>query len=71
MRIYNPDEQGEGEVQIKGRNVFMGYLKRDEETFKCFDSEGYFFTGDQGRIEEDGNLVITGRIKDLIITSGG
>jgi long-chain-fatty-acid--CoA ligase ACSBG len=49
----------------------MGYLKNDEATKDCIDENGYFKTGDQGRIDKGGYLKITGRIKELIITAGG
>jgi len=71
IRIYNPNENGEGEICIRGRNVFMGYLNQPKATWEVFDSEGYFHTGDKGIIDKDGTLIITGRIKDLVITSGG
>ena len=71
MRVYNPDENGEGEICVRGRNVFMGYLHREKDTWEVFDAEGYFHTGDKGSIDERGNLVITGRIKEILITSGG
>ena len=71
MRIYNPDENGDGEVCVRGRNVFMGYMYREKATWEVFDGEGYFHTGDKGRLEQDNNLVITGRIKEILITSGG
>lgn len=71
MRIYNPNENGEGEVCVRGRNVFMGYLHREKDTWEVFDGEGYFHTGDKGIFDVENNLVITGRIKDILITSGG
>lgn len=49
----------------------MGYLKNDEATRDCIDENGYFRTGDQGRIDQGVYLKITGRIKELIITAGG
>jgi long-subunit acyl-CoA synthetase (AMP-forming) len=49
----------------------MGYLGREEETKKVFDAEGFFHTGDRGFIDEEGYLKLTGRSKELIITSGG
>ena len=71
IRIFNPDETGEGEICVRGRNVFMGYLNQEKSTWDVFDAEGYFHTGDKGFIDEKGFLKITGRIKEIIITSGG
>lgn len=71
VKIFNQDENGVGEICIKGRNVFMGYLKREKENLEAFDVEGYFHSGDIGYIDEDDCLQITGRIKDIIITAGG
>jgi len=59
------------EVLVRGPNVMTGYFHKPEETAKAIDSEGWFHTGDQGRFDERGNLVITGRIKELVITSYG
>jgi long-chain-fatty-acid--CoA ligase ACSBG len=69
--IKTPDENGEGEICMRGRNTMMGYLKNEAETMKCIDQEGFVCSGDKGKIEEDGFLRITGRIKELIITAGG
>lgn len=71
IKIFNPDDKGTGEICIKGRNVFMGYLKRELLNQESFDGEGYFHTGDEGYLDEEGCLQITGRIKDIIITAGG
>ena len=71
IRIYNPDENGEGEICVRGRNVFMGYMYREKATWEVFDGEGYFHTGDKGKLDSGNNLVITGRIKEILITSGG
>jgi long-chain acyl-CoA synthetase len=60
-----------GEVLMRGPNVTSGYYNLPEETAAAWDSEGWFHTGDIGIIDEDGFLSITGRIKELIITSGG
>lgn len=70
IKIFNPDEEGVGEICIKGRNVFMGYLKRDDENMQVFDQEGFFHTGDIGYLDKEQRLQITGRLKDMIITAG-
>jgi long-chain-fatty-acid--CoA ligase ACSBG len=49
----------------------MGYLDNEQATLDCIDENGYFKSGDQGRIDKGGFLKITGRIKELIITAGG
>lgn len=59
------------EVLVKGPNVMRGYFNKPEETAQAIDKDGWFHTGDQGRFDARGNLVITGRIKDLIVTSYG
>lgn len=59
----------DGEVLVRGPGVFDGYWKQDRSPY--FTADGYFRTGDLGRIDDDGYLWITGRKKDLIITSGG
>lgn len=70
-KIANPDEKGHGEMCIKGRHVFMGYLNEVEKTVEAFDEDGWMRTGDVGYIDKDENIFITGRIKELIITAGG
>lgn len=59
-----------GMIEVKGPNVFRGYWRRPEITAKEFRAEGYFVTGDLGKIDERGYLRIVGRDKDLVITGG-
>jgi len=59
-----------GELCVKGWIVMKGYYKMPEETQKCFDSEGWFHTGDLGYLDEGGNFCITGRHKDMFISGG-
>jgi len=60
----------DGEILIKGANIFRGYYKNDDASFGAVE-EGWLHTGDLGSIDEDGYLSITGRKKDIIITAGG
>jgi len=61
----------DGEVLIKGGNVFAGYWHNDDATREVFDQEGWFHSGDLGELDEDGFLTITGRKKDILVTSSG
>ena len=61
----------DGELLVKGPNVFSGYWKRAEHEAESFDADGWFRTGDIGRVDADGFLFITDRKKELLKTSGG
>ena len=72
VKIDNPNESGEGEICYKGPNVMLGYF--EEATRAAIDSDGFFHTGDLGRVEQIGDeqwIYITGRSKNLIILSNG
>ena len=71
VKIKDPDENGEGEICVKGPNVMLGYYKNPDATKAAFDEEGYFMTGDYGKIDDEGWLYITGRLKNIIILSNG
>jgi len=61
----------EGELLVKGPNIFKGYMKNNDATADSFTSDGWMRTGDVVNVDEDGFIFITGRIKDIIITAGG
>eukprot|EP00033_Pygsuia_biforma_P002504 GCRY01002774.1.p1 GENE.GCRY01002774.1~~GCRY01002774.1.p1 ORF type:complete len:654 (+),score=167.21 GCRY01002774.1:167-2128(+) len=66
-----PAGETDGEILLRGRNIFMGYLGNSAESQDSLDDEGWLHTGDQGHLDEEGFLYITGRFKELIITAGG
>lgn len=59
-----------GNLQVRGPNVFVGYWNMPEKTAEDFTSDGYFNTGDKGKIDSDGYVSIVGRAKDVVITGG-
>jgi long-chain-fatty-acid--CoA ligase ACSBG len=72
VHIVNADDEGCGEVCMSGRNVFMGYIDEPEKTLETIDDDnGLLHSGDVGRVDSNGFLFITGRIKELLITAGG
>ncbi|XP_063170460.1 long-chain-fatty-acid--CoA ligase ACSBG1 isoform X4 [Candoia aspera] len=71
IKIVNEDEHGNGEICFWGRTVFMGYLNMEDKTREVIDQDGWLHSGDLGKMDKDGFLYVTGRIKELIITAGG
>uniref|UniRef100_F7AKU7 Long-chain-fatty-acid--CoA ligase ACSBG1 n=1 Tax=Xenopus tropicalis TaxID=8364 RepID=F7AKU7_XENTR len=71
VKLVNKDAEGNGEICFWGRTVFMGYLNMDSKTKEAFDEEGWLHSGDIGKMDAEGFLQVTGRIKELIITAGG
>lgn len=71
MKLVNKDPDGCGEICFWGRTVFMGYLNMEDKTRDVFDEDGWLHSGDIGKIDSEGFLQVTGRIKELIITAGG
>lgn len=70
VKIDNPDENGVGEILIKGPNVMLGYYNMPEETAKVI-KDGWFYSGDLGYLDDEGWLYLTGRQKNVIVTKTG
>ncbi len=75
VRIVNPagqilDRDHDGEILVRGPGVMKGYFGRPQETAAVLDADGWFHTGDQGRLDADGFLSITGRLKEMMIIGG-
>ena len=70
VKIVDKDEDGIGEICLKGDNVMLGYYKNPEETARTV-RDGWFYTGDQGYVDEEDFIYITGRKKNVIIASNG
>ncbi|TVR99806.1 MAG: AMP-dependent synthetase [Rhodospirillales bacterium] len=71
VRIGDPDENGVGEIQLRGPNVFRGYRNNEEANRTAFSGDGWFRSGDLGCVDPDGFVFVTGRIKELIVLGGG
>ncbi|HWV86182.1 MAG TPA: long-chain fatty acid--CoA ligase [Capillimicrobium sp.] len=67
-QVVPPDETGQ--IAIRGHNVMKGYWRRPDATAEAITADGWFLTGDLGRIDEDGFVYVVGRLKDLIIRGG-
>ena len=70
VRIERPDEEGNGEIVVRGPNVMLGYFANPRATADVL-RDGWFHTGDLGRVLDDGRVRITGRLKNMIATSAG
>ncbi|MGC9311438.1 MAG: AMP-dependent synthetase/ligase [Sediminispirochaetaceae bacterium] len=71
MRILDPDEEGNGEIIVKGPMVMQGYYNNETATKEVFTEDGWFKTGDVGYLDSESYLYLTGRKKSLIVTEGG
>ena len=72
MRIDSTDPANvPGEILTKGPNVMLGYFKDKESTDKVIDKEGWYHTGDLGLMDDDGNVFIKGRSKNMLLGSNG
>ena len=70
IKIHEPNAEGIGEIWIKGPNVMQGYFNNPQATAEAI-TDGWYHTGDLGRVEESGMLSICGRLKNLIVTANG
>ncbi|HIL43907.1 MAG: hypothetical protein CXT65_06370 [Methanobacteriota archaeon] len=71
LRIADPNEKGDGEIQFNGRHVMAGYYRNSEATAETMTEDGWLKSGDLGRIDSDGYVYITGRIKEIYVSSAG
>lgn len=71
FRIENPNEEGIGEIVVRGPMVMQGYYRMPEETSEVLTGDGWLHTGDLGKVDEENYLYLSGRIKNMIVTEGG
>jgi len=70
VELFNQDEQGIGEIRVKGPNVMLGYYENEEATKEVL-KEGWFYTGDLAYYDKEGYLFLAGRKKDMIVLKNG
>ena len=71
LRIADPNEKGDGEIQFHGRHVMAGYYQNSEATAETMTEDGWLKSGDLGRIDSDGYVYVTGRLKEIYVSSAG
>ena len=71
VRIVDPDDNGVGSVEARGPNVMKGYYGNDTATKASFSEDGWLKTGDLGKLDRKGRLVLSGRAKDVVVTAAG
>ena len=71
VRIAGPDDQGTGEIELRGSSITQGYLDNPEANRAAFTPDAWFRTGDLGFVDRDGFLFVTGRAKEVLVLGGG
>jgi len=71
VKLKNINSEGVGEICLKGNAVMPGYYKNEKMNSEVFDNDGYFHTGDLGRLDKSGNIFITGRSKNVVVLASG
>lgn len=71
MRIFNPDSNGIGEIQVKGPNIMKGYYRDEARTEAAFTRDGWFKTKDLGKLDSNNSLYIKGRVDNMLIGANG
>src|SRR6516165_6482885 len=71
VRVAQPDEEGIGEIELRGSSITEGYLDNPEANREAFTPDGWYRTGDLGFVDRDGFLFVTGRAKEVLVLGGG